>query len=140
MRAAPHLDPVLQSPRGHFFVVSAVALAALQLGQAMGLPPRALEVLVRGTLVHDVGKLAVVDVYDALTSDRAYRRSWTPAQARAYVREHARTQFDPEVVEVWLSLQSEPATQPRAGGHTGGVKRPSTAVHPPSTTSTEPVT
>ncbi len=38
-----------------------VTRAALQLGLAMGLPPRSLEALVRGCLVHDVGKLEVPD-------------------------------------------------------------------------------
>lgn len=86
--------------------------------------------------------VAVVDVYDALTSQRAYRDAWETARAQAYIREHAGTQFDPRVVAVWSRLmESTSAASPSAPiPHTGGWNRPSTAVQPPSTTSTEPVT
>ncbi|TAK11576.1 MAG: HD-GYP domain-containing protein [Anaerolineae bacterium] len=47
---------------------------------------------------------AVVDVWDALTSKRPYREAWDSAKARAYLREHAGTLFDPEVVERFLKL------------------------------------
>lgn len=50
---------------------------------------------------------AVVDVYDALTSDRPYRAAWSPERALAYIREQAGRHFDPEVVEVFLSLAAE---------------------------------
>jgi PAS domain S-box-containing protein len=47
---------------------------------------------------------AVVDVWDALTSDRPYRVAWTKEQAMAYLREQVGRHFDPEVVEYFLSL------------------------------------
>jgi len=45
---------------------------------------------------------AVVDVFDALTSDRPYRKAWTREEALRYIREQAGHQFDPKVVEVFL--------------------------------------
>jgi HD-GYP domain-containing protein (c-di-GMP phosphodiesterase class II) len=45
---------------------------------------------------------AVVDVWDALTSDRPYRKAWTETQARQYIQEQAGLHFDPEVVKVFL--------------------------------------
>ena len=45
---------------------------------------------------------AVVDVYDALTSDRLYRKAWTRAQAREYINEQSGKHFDPQVVESFL--------------------------------------
>jgi putative nucleotidyltransferase with HDIG domain len=48
---------------------------------------------------------AVVDVWDALRSDRPYRPAWTDAQAREYIREQAGKHFDPKVVEVFLKLE-----------------------------------
>lgn len=45
---------------------------------------------------------AVVDVWDALTSDRPYRPAWTREQAIAYLREQAGKHFDPHIVEVFL--------------------------------------
>jgi PAS domain S-box-containing protein len=46
---------------------------------------------------------SVVDVWDALTSDRPYRKAWTPGQARAYIQEQAGKQFDPKVVEAFFN-------------------------------------
>lgn len=50
---------------------------------------------------------AVVDVYDALTSDRTYRRAWPRAQALEYIRAEAGRHFDPKVVEVFLRMLEE---------------------------------
>lgn len=47
---------------------------------------------------------AVVDVWDALTSDRPYRAAWTRAQARAHLQEQAGQSFDAPVVEAFLRL------------------------------------
>jgi len=41
--------------------------------------------------------ITLADVYDALTSERAYRRSWSPEEALEYILENAGTQFDPEL-------------------------------------------
>jgi PAS domain S-box-containing protein/putative nucleotidyltransferase with HDIG domain len=46
---------------------------------------------------------AVVDVWDALLSDRPYRPAWTKEKARGYIRENNGTHFDPQVVEMFLS-------------------------------------
>jgi putative nucleotidyltransferase with HDIG domain len=47
---------------------------------------------------------AVVDVWDAVTSDRPYRRAWSREKALAHIQEGAGTHFDPLVVEVFLGL------------------------------------
>src|SRR2546422_92856 len=47
---------------------------------------------------------AVVDVYDALTSDRPYRKAWPKDKALAYIREQAGKHFDPDVVETFLRM------------------------------------
>ncbi|WP_105317660.1 PAS domain S-box protein [Thermus tenuipuniceus] len=46
----------------------------------------------------------VVDVYDALTSDRPYRKAWPREKALAYIEEQGGKQFDPAVVEAFLRL------------------------------------
>lgn len=51
--------------------------------------------------------LAVVDVYDALTSARSYRGPWTHEQARTYILEQAGRQFDPRCVEAWARLTAD---------------------------------
>jgi response regulator RpfG family c-di-GMP phosphodiesterase len=45
---------------------------------------------------------AIVDVWDALTSDRPYRKAWTQKQALAYIREQSGKHFDPEVVKLFM--------------------------------------
>ena len=56
---------------------------------------------------------AVIDVYDALTSDRPYREAWPADKVIAYLREQAGTHFDPSAVAVFLEmLQTEQATSP----------------------------
>ena len=45
---------------------------------------------------------AVVDVWDALTNDRTYRKKWTKQKARQYLKEQSGRHFDPQVVDVFL--------------------------------------
>ncbi len=47
---------------------------------------------------------AVVDVWDALSKDRPYRKAWPHEKVRQYLREQAGIQFDPKVVEVFLRM------------------------------------
>lgn len=47
---------------------------------------------------------AVVDVWDALTSDRPYRPAWTKEQALGYIKEQSGKHFDPQVVRTFLTL------------------------------------
>ncbi len=47
---------------------------------------------------------AVVDVWDALLSDRPYRKAWEKEHVIQYFREQSGKQFDPEVVERFLAL------------------------------------
>jgi PAS domain S-box-containing protein len=49
----------------------------------------------------------VVDVYDALTSDRPYRKAWSKEHAIEYILEEKGKFFDPRVVGVFMSLRQE---------------------------------
>ena len=48
--------------------------------------------------------LAVVDAYDAMTSQRPYREALPVASARAELERCAGTQFDPQVVDAFLRV------------------------------------
>jgi HD-GYP domain-containing protein (c-di-GMP phosphodiesterase class II) len=48
---------------------------------------------------------AVVDVWDALTSDRPQRKAWSELQAMNFLTEQAGLQFDPSVVDTFLKSQ-----------------------------------
>jgi len=47
---------------------------------------------------------AIVDVYDALTSNRPYRVAWTREKALDYIREQSGMHFDPRVVKAFLTM------------------------------------
>ena len=51
--------------------------------------------------------IAIVDAYDAMVNDRAYRKALTPERAQQEIRENAGTQFDPVLAEEFLRLLSE---------------------------------
>jgi PAS domain S-box-containing protein len=48
---------------------------------------------------------AVVDVWDALNSDRPYRAAWPGGKVLAYIQTLSGAHFDPEVVEIFLNLE-----------------------------------
>ncbi len=47
---------------------------------------------------------AVVDVWDALTSNRPYLETWSREQALVYIQEQSGRQFDPRIVEAFTEL------------------------------------
>jgi HD-GYP domain-containing protein (c-di-GMP phosphodiesterase class II) len=51
--------------------------------------------------------LAVVDVFDAMTAERPYRRPATVSQAMKYITTSAGTHFDPEMVRGWIEMMSK---------------------------------
>jgi HD-GYP domain-containing protein (c-di-GMP phosphodiesterase class II) len=51
--------------------------------------------------------LAIADAFDAMTSDRPYRRALSHDEALAEVERCAGTQFDPELVEIFVDLFGE---------------------------------
>ena len=50
---------------------------------------------------------AVIDVWDALTNDRPYRKRWSKEETMIYIREQSGKHFDPEIVPVFLKLYEE---------------------------------
>ncbi|WP_161884017.1 PAS domain S-box protein [Deinococcus alpinitundrae] len=70
-------------------------------GYPLGLSGKAIPLMARA--------FAVVDVYDALTSDRPYRKAWSREQALEHIQNSAGTHFDPAVVRVFVHMleQSE---------------------------------
>jgi len=50
---------------------------------------------------------AVVDVWDALTSDRPYRKAWSRQEALEHIREQGGKHFDPKVVQAFLKLDPQ---------------------------------
>ncbi len=84
-----HLRPALEIPYCHHEKWDGTGYPRQLKGDQIPLPARI---------------FSVVDVWDVLCSDRPYRKSWTHEEAREYVCEHIGKDFDPQVVEMFLTM------------------------------------
>jgi HD-GYP domain-containing protein (c-di-GMP phosphodiesterase class II) len=50
---------------------------------------------------------SIADTFDAMTSNRPYRRALSPETARAEIERCSGTQFDPRCAEAFLSMKQE---------------------------------
>lgn len=50
---------------------------------------------------------AIIDVWDALSSDRPYRKAWSEEKVIEYIKEQSGTHFDPKVVDRFISMLIE---------------------------------
>ncbi len=50
---------------------------------------------------------AIVDVWDALLSDRPYRKTWTRERTIDYITNESGTRFDPSITRIFLEMMSE---------------------------------
>jgi HD-GYP domain-containing protein (c-di-GMP phosphodiesterase class II) len=51
---------------------------------------------------------AIIDVWDALCSDRPYRKKLPQQEVIAYLREKSGQLFDPKLVDIFLSIMEIP--------------------------------
>ncbi|WP_448338004.1 HD domain-containing phosphohydrolase [Chloroflexus aurantiacus] len=54
---------------------------------------------------------ALVDVWDALTNDRPYRKAWSREQAWQYIHDQKGKHFDPQLVDLFLSIAAPDLTK-----------------------------
>ena len=54
----------------------------------------------------------VIDVWDALCTDRCYRPAWTKEKAREYIQSQAGKLFDPTIVDRFVEILNESLTVP----------------------------
>lgn len=47
---------------------------------------------------------AIIDVWDALNSDRPYRKAWHPEKAIDYIKSQSGKHFDPQLVQIFLNF------------------------------------
>jgi len=50
---------------------------------------------------------SISDVFDALSSDRPYRKAWSKERTLEYLRQQSGRAFDPQIVQVFLSIIEE---------------------------------
>ncbi|MBV1915096.1 MAG: response regulator [Pseudomonadales bacterium] len=66
--------------------------------------PRGLE----GAEIHIYGRIvALADVFDALTHSRRYKDAWDIEQVVSYIKDHDGTQFDPDLVAIFIEHLDE---------------------------------
>ena len=51
--------------------------------------------------------VALADVYDALTTERFYKRAYSHEKARQIIIDLKSTHFDPQIVEIFLQLEED---------------------------------
>ncbi|WP_019585996.1 PAS domain S-box protein [Deinococcus apachensis] len=59
---------------------------------------------------------AVVDVYDALTSERPYKKAWTPEEAAEQLRKESGVLLDERIVDVFLRILTQENAAPAPTG------------------------
>ena len=47
---------------------------------------------------------ALADVWDALTSDRVYRKAWSVERAKDYIESESGKHFDPKLTQAFLAM------------------------------------
>ncbi|MGD9636823.1 MAG: HD-GYP domain-containing protein, partial [Pirellulales bacterium] len=58
--------------------------------------------------IHPWAKIvSVVDVFDAMTGKRPYRKSINPVEALQFIERNAGTHFDPEMAKCWISAMKK---------------------------------
>lgn len=86
-----HLLPALDIPRSHH-----------EKWNGMGYPDH-----LSGETIPLAARLfAIVDVYDALISDRPYRHAWSQTDAMKYISEQSGEHFDPHVVPAFIEMMN----------------------------------
>ena len=100
MRRHPLIAVELLSPIAYLAPALAIPRSHHEYWEGGGYP----DGLVRENIPLAARLFALADVYDALTSDRPYRRAWSQADTLTFIRANAGKQFDPQIVPVFISM------------------------------------
>ncbi len=58
-----------------------------------------------GTMIHQFARIAAIaDVYDALTTEKLYRKAYATFEAVKYIQERRNSEFDPELVDIFVKI------------------------------------
>jgi len=104
MRTHPYIGrQILLETGGVFEQLAHIVIAHHERWDGQGYPAR----LVQDAIPLGARIISVVDAYDAMTSDRAYREAMPVAEARIELQRCAGSQFDPLIVETFLGMLDE---------------------------------
>ena len=99
------IERILGNTKKHSFLDHAILFAGThhEKWNGSGYP-----IGLRGKSIPLEGRLmAIVDVYDALTSDRPYKKAFSHEEASMIIEEGAGTHFDPALIDVFRDVKSE---------------------------------
>ncbi|MDU9416551.1 two-component system response regulator [Pseudomonas sp. zfem005] len=88
-----------EHPSGLLRMARSIALTHHEKWDGSGYPNglRGEEIAIEGRIV------AIADVFDALTSERPYKKAWSVEDAIAFLREQSGRHFDPSLVELFIN-------------------------------------
>ncbi len=87
-------------PRGVLAVAHRIALGHHEKWDGSGYPSG----LAGEAIPFEARIVAIADVFDALTSERPYKKAWPVEEALNYLRENRGRHFDPALVDLFLTL------------------------------------
>lgn len=117
MRRHPQIgQQILTQARGQFGLVSHIVVAHHERWDGQGYPYK----LAQQEIPLGARILSVIDAYDAMTSSRPYREALPLAEAYAELQRGAGSQFDPQVVAVFLHVLE--AQEPLVSGARNGAR------------------
>jgi putative two-component system response regulator len=87
-------------PRGVLAVAHRIALGHHEKWDGSGYPSG----LAGEAIPFEARIVAIADVFDALTSERPYKKAWPVQEALNYLRENRGRHFDPALVDLFLQL------------------------------------
>ena len=99
------IERILAHTKKHAFLDHALLIAGTHHERWDG---RGYPIGLRGNNIPLEGRLmAVADVYDALVSERSYKKAFTHEEACKIIEEEAGTHFDPVIVEAFCAAEDE---------------------------------
>ncbi len=99
MKAHPRLGYQIVAPLGFPAIVTDITQYHHERWDGSGYPDR-----LKGEEIPLPARMfAIVDVWDALTSDRPYGHAWTYQKAREHLAQQSGKHFDPNIVSVFLN-------------------------------------
>jgi len=99
------IEQIMKKTKEHAFLNHALLIAGThhEKWDGSGYP-----VGIRGNNIPLEGRLmAIADVYDALVSQRPYKKAFTHEEACRIIKDSAGSHFDPALVEVFLNVENE---------------------------------
>ncbi|MGB5867855.1 MAG: HD domain-containing phosphohydrolase [Arcobacteraceae bacterium] len=91
---------ILQDAKGKYLQAGAtIAITHHERYNGQGYPHQ-----LKGEEIHIFGRIVcIADVFDALTSERPYKKAWSFEEAISYLQKGSGTHFDPKLIDIFIN-------------------------------------